>query len=185
MYILGKNQPHDRSIHRRQFESIWRTSTISDLWPCGLICRVTNSFFPFFLCFQQYQYSQLQYFFLSGKRFLVSFLPETADHKLPDTIAEGEAMGQGDTLWKCFKKRSTNTKTNSVQGKLQQSINQKKQAWVLLLDKQHKSNFICTNQYNKNSGNYQPKIQFHVPYIRHYKVTLLICLKNESPTIFP
>merc|ERR1719510_1295774 len=50
--------------------------------------------------------------------FLVSFLPETADHKLPDTIAEGEAMGQGDTLWKCFKKRSTNTKTNSVQGKL-------------------------------------------------------------------
>jgi len=31
--------------------------------------------------------------------FLVSFLPETADHKLPDTLAEGEAMGRGDTLW--------------------------------------------------------------------------------------
>ena len=47
--------------------------------------------------------------YLWKKRFLVSFLPETADHKLPDTIAEGEAMGQGDTLWKsCFKKRDKN-----------------------------------------------------------------------------
>ena len=53
--------------------------------------------------------SKLQYFFSVEKRFLVSFLPETADHKLPDTIAEGEAMGQGDTLWKsCFKKRDKN-----------------------------------------------------------------------------
>ena len=33
--------------------------------------------------------------------FLVSFLPETTDHKLPDTIEEGEEMGKGDTLWKC------------------------------------------------------------------------------------
>ena len=167
MYILGKNQPHDRSIHRRQFESIWRTSTISDLWPCGLICRVTNSFFPFLSLFLVLVYSQLQYFFLSGKRFLVSFLPETADHKLPDTIAEGEAMGQGDTLWKCFKKRSTNTKTNSVQGKLQQSINQKKQAWFFLLDQQHKSNFICTS-ITKIRGTTNPKSNF----MYHISVTI-------------
>lgn len=31
--------------------------------------------------------------------FLVTFLPETAHHKLPDTIAEGEDLGKGDTLW--------------------------------------------------------------------------------------
>ena len=167
MYILGKNQPHDRSIHRRQFESIWRTSTISDLWPCGLICRVTNSFFPFLSLFLYQYILNCSIFFLSGKRFLVSFLPETADHKLPDTIAEGEAMGQGDTLWKCFKKRSTNTKTNSVQGKLQQSINQKKQAWVFLLDQQHKSNFICTS-ITKIRGTTNPKSNF----MYHISVTI-------------
>ena len=73
-----------------------------------IVHSATNSFF-FFLCFLN-----CSIIFFLEKRFLVSFLPETADHKLPDTIAEGEAMGQGDTLWKCFKKRS---KANSVQGK--------------------------------------------------------------------
>ena len=42
----------------------------------------------------------------------MTFLPETANHKLPDTIAEGELMGQGDTLYSsvmnsCSRKRST------------------------------------------------------------------------------
>ena len=32
-------------------------------------------------------------------RFLVSFLPETTNHKLPDTIAEGELLGKGDTFY--------------------------------------------------------------------------------------
>ena len=32
-------------------------------------------------------------------RFLVSFLPETTNHKLPDTIAEGEQLGKGDTFY--------------------------------------------------------------------------------------
>jgi len=31
--------------------------------------------------------------------FFVTFLPETADHHLPDTLAEGEAAGIGDTLY--------------------------------------------------------------------------------------
>ena len=35
---------------------------------------------------------------------LVAFLPETAQHKLPDTIAEGEMMGQGDTLYSAITK---------------------------------------------------------------------------------
>ena len=35
---------------------------------------------------------------------LVTFLPETARHKLPDTIAEGEMMGQGDTLYSAITK---------------------------------------------------------------------------------
>ena len=40
----------------------------------------------------------------------MSFLPETAEHKLPDTLAEGEAMGQGDTLWSaCSKKKKSET----------------------------------------------------------------------------
>ena len=30
---------------------------------------------------------------------LVTFLPETSDHKLPDTIEEGEELGKGDTLY--------------------------------------------------------------------------------------
>ena len=30
---------------------------------------------------------------------LVSFLPETTNHKLPDTIAEGELLGKGDTFY--------------------------------------------------------------------------------------
>ena len=35
----------------------------------------------------------------------MSFLPETADHKLPDTLAEGEAMGLGDTLWSSCRRK--------------------------------------------------------------------------------
>ncbi len=35
--------------------------------------------------------------------FLVTFLPETAHHKLPDTIVEGEEMGKGDTLYTSIK----------------------------------------------------------------------------------
>ena len=30
---------------------------------------------------------------------LVTFLPETSEHKLPDTIEEGEELGKGDTLY--------------------------------------------------------------------------------------
>jgi len=39
--------------------------------------------------------------------FLVSFLPETTSHKLPDTIAEGELLGKGDTFYTamCKKKK--------------------------------------------------------------------------------
>ena len=29
----------------------------------------------------------------------MTFLPETSDHKLPDTIEEGEELGKGDTLY--------------------------------------------------------------------------------------
>jgi len=36
-------------------------------------------------------------------------LPETADHKLPDTLAEGEAMGRGDTLWSKKSEATTGT----------------------------------------------------------------------------
>ena len=38
--------------------------------------------------------------------FLVSFLPETTHHKLPDTIEEGEELGKGDTLWTCRSRRN-------------------------------------------------------------------------------
>lgn len=31
--------------------------------------------------------------------FLVTFLPETKNHKLPDTIKESEDLGKGDTLY--------------------------------------------------------------------------------------
>ena len=31
--------------------------------------------------------------------FLTTFLPETGNRKLPDTIEEGELMGKNDTLW--------------------------------------------------------------------------------------
>ncbi len=37
--------------------------------------------------------------------FLVTFLPETAHHKLPDTVAEGEEMGKGDTLYSAIARR--------------------------------------------------------------------------------
>ena len=44
----------------------------------------------------------------------MSFLPETADHKLPDTLAEGEAMGLGDTLWSsCRRKKPAEITTAS------------------------------------------------------------------------
>jgi hypothetical protein len=39
---------------------------------------------------------------------LVTFLPETAHHKLPDTIAEGEMMGQGDTIYSAIMKSCVN-----------------------------------------------------------------------------
>ena len=37
----------------------------------------------------------------------MTFLPETSDHKLPDTIEEGEELGKGDTLYKCGRGRRT------------------------------------------------------------------------------
>ena len=49
--------------------------------------------------------------------FLVTFLPETAHHKLPDTIQEGEEMGKGDNIYtaiggKCGgRKKSVNLTT--------------------------------------------------------------------------
>ena len=36
--------------------------------------------------------------------FLVTFLPETANQKLPDTLAEGEEAGKGDNLYVAIKK---------------------------------------------------------------------------------
>ena len=47
--------------------------------------------------------------------FLVTFLPETAHHKLPDTIAEGESMGQGDTLYSAISKACRKRKSKSNQ----------------------------------------------------------------------
>lgn len=35
----------------------------------------------------------------SHSSFLVTFLPETRDHKLPDSILDGEILGDGDTLY--------------------------------------------------------------------------------------
>lgn len=48
--------------------------------------------------------------------FLVSFLPETTSHKLPDTIAEGELLGKGDTFYSsiCKSKRLKRGKTYDV-----------------------------------------------------------------------
>ena len=37
--------------------------------------------------------------------FLVTFLPETANHKLPDTIQEGELMGIGDNFYVYIKSK--------------------------------------------------------------------------------
>ena len=38
-------------------------------------------------------------FWETAPSILVTFLPETSDHKLPDTIEEGEELGKGDTLY--------------------------------------------------------------------------------------
>ena len=186
MYILGKNQPHDRSIHRRQFESIWRTSTISDLWPCGLICRVTNSFFSLsFFVFSSTSILNCSIFFFLEKGFWFRFCPRQLTTNCPTQLQRGKPWvkeipyGNVSRNAAVLILKQILCKANSSRVLIRKS-----RLGFFLLDKQHKSNFICTNQYNKNSGNYQPKIQFHVPYIRHYKVTLLICLKNASPTIF-
>ena len=45
----------------------------------------------------------------------MTFLPETAHHKLPDTIAEGEMMGQGDTLYSAISKACKSRKSKSNQ----------------------------------------------------------------------
>ena len=45
----------------------------------------------------------------------MTFLPETAHHKLPDTIAEGEEMGKGDTIYTAiakFCRRNKSSKRN-------------------------------------------------------------------------
>ena len=44
----------------------------------------------------------LKIFFCS---FLVTFLPETANHRLPDTIQEGELMGKGDNFYVYLKEK--------------------------------------------------------------------------------
>ena len=51
-------------------------------------------------------------------RFLVTFLPETANHKLPDTIVEGELLGKGDTFYSsiCKSKISRRGKKYNVNG---------------------------------------------------------------------
>ena len=47
----------------------------------------------------------------------MTFLPETAHHKLPDTIAEGEEMGKGDTFYTAaakFCKRCKSSKKDQL-----------------------------------------------------------------------
>ena len=49
---------------------------------------------------------------------LVTFLPETSNHKLPDTIEEGEELGKGDTLYSWVAGMCGGKKGNySVKGK--------------------------------------------------------------------
>ena len=50
----------------------------------------------------------------------MSFLPETAEHKLPDTLAEGEAMGKGDTLWSaCRNRKQKKVETTSGENEIE------------------------------------------------------------------
>ena len=44
--------------------------------------------------------------------FLVTFMPETSDARLPDTIEDGEAGGAGDSLWTATRARTNRAQNN-------------------------------------------------------------------------
>ena len=45
----------------------------------------------------------------------MTFLPETASSKLPDTIEDGERLGKGDTLYSAIYKLIKDRKTSNNQ----------------------------------------------------------------------
>ena len=168
MYILGKNQPHDRSIHRRQFESIWRTSTISDLWPCGLICRVTNSFFSLsFFVFSTSIFSIAVFFFFLEKGFWFRFCPRQLTTNCPTQLQRGKPWVKEIPYGNVSRNAVLILKQILCKANSSRVLIRKSRLGFFLLDQQHKSNFICTS-ITKIRGTTNPKSNF----MYHISVTI-------------